>query len=259
MHADQSAHNLCSTLARDHYENFPVTAIDALAGTAYNFADQNALDTAGRLASPEGYRAHFDALQRGHRPETPVFAALADAVRAHALPLRPLYDRLAAYRQDVTQIRYAHFSKVLDYCAHSANPIGRLLLQLFAAGTAANRAYAHAICIETATGKLASGHGCGLCSRMRLSGSQRNAAFRHQRTAYPARCADSAWRAMIDSDIARARTLPGRIGLGLRFIVAGGITVLGKLRGQHRTGFIGDARLAPYDWLRILRRHTWIA
>jgi len=41
------------------------------------------------------------------------------------------YDLLIAFKQDVIKKRYKDFSELLDYCKHSANPIGRLILELF--------------------------------------------------------------------------------------------------------------------------------
>jgi squalene synthase HpnC len=41
------------------------------------------------------------------------------------------YDLLKAFKQDVVKKRYENFEQVLDYCKHSANPVGRLILELF--------------------------------------------------------------------------------------------------------------------------------
>ena len=41
-----------------------------------------------------------------------------------------LDDLLSAFRQDVTVKRYAAWDDVLDYCARSANPVGRLVLRI---------------------------------------------------------------------------------------------------------------------------------
>jgi len=47
------------------------------------------------------------------------------------LPIKLFRDLLSAFKQDVVKRRYADFDQVLDYCARSANPVGRLILLLF--------------------------------------------------------------------------------------------------------------------------------
>lgn len=43
---------------------------------------------------------------------------------------RHALDVLKAFKQDATKARYADWSDLLDYCAHSASPVGRYLLDL---------------------------------------------------------------------------------------------------------------------------------
>ena len=67
-------------------------------------------------------------------------------MRRHALPVAPLHDLVDAFRQDVTTTRYATAAALDDYCARSANPVGRTLLTLYRASTPANVAASDAIC-----------------------------------------------------------------------------------------------------------------
>lgn len=41
------------------------------------------------------------------------------------------YDLLSAFKQDVTKKRYNNFEEMLNYSRRSANPVGRLILELF--------------------------------------------------------------------------------------------------------------------------------
>lgn len=43
---------------------------------------------------------------------------------------RHALDLLAAFKQDATKTRYADWADLLDYCVHSASPVGRFLLDL---------------------------------------------------------------------------------------------------------------------------------
>jgi squalene synthase HpnC len=139
----------CERMARNHYENFPVGSllipknrrryvysIYAFARTADDFADEGhdageaGLDEALRLAALDDWEGKLEASYRGEASH-PVFIALAETAKELRLPVRLFRDLLSAFKQDVTKRRYANFDEVLDYCARSANPIGRLILLLF--------------------------------------------------------------------------------------------------------------------------------
>lgn len=136
----------CERMAREHYENFPVGSllvpkslrkhvysIYAFARTADDFADEgyeHGLTEAARLAALDDWERKLEDCYRG-RAEHPVFIALAETVRELDLPIQLFRDLLAAFKQDVVKRRYADFDEVLDYCARSANPVGRLILLLF--------------------------------------------------------------------------------------------------------------------------------
>src|SRR5580765_3766259 len=133
-----------NSVSVDHYENFPVAswlvpprlrgavvAIYAFARGADDIADEGDATPAQRLAALDHYMAMLGRIERGEQPVEPPFGSLARAIRTHALPLAPLRALLSAFRQDVVKTRYADFAEVADYCARSANPVGRLLLHLY--------------------------------------------------------------------------------------------------------------------------------
>ncbi len=279
MPADPSVLDFCRRVAREHYENFPVAswllprhlrahvaAIYTFARTADDFADEGSFCAAERLALLDAYEEQLDALRRGIVPDMPVFIALANTVNTHSLPLQPFYDLLSAFRQDVTKTRYADSSEIMDYCRRSANPVGRLLLHLFQADSTANRALSDAICtglqLVNFLQDIEQDYARGRIYICHESMQRFGVSAEHIRT----RRADSAWRSMIESEIMRADSLlreggplatalPGRIGIELRFIVAGGLIVLDKLRRRNRSGFAGGTRFASHDWLKAL----WLA
>jgi phytoene synthase len=138
----REARDFCSRLARQHYENFPVAsrllpgavrpaiqAIYAFARIADDFADEEAHE-GRRLERLDEWGAMLEDCFRG-RAIHPVFVALRDAVERHGLPPEPFRDLLAAFRMDVTTKRYPDFAALLRYCRLSANPVGRLVLNLF--------------------------------------------------------------------------------------------------------------------------------
>jgi len=61
----------------------------------------------------------------------PVFVALRDAISRFDLSRQHFESLLRAFEQDVLVNRRPDFSSLLAYCTCSANPVGRLVLELF--------------------------------------------------------------------------------------------------------------------------------
>lgn len=152
-------------MAAGHYENFPVAslllprrlrpavhAIYRFARSADDIADEGDATPAQRLEALATYRAALQACEE-HRehalpgPMQEVFVPLAQAMRAHGLPWEPCSRLLSAFEQDVRVQRYHTLIELLDYCSRSADPVGRLMLGLYAhTGTPETLAQADAIC-----------------------------------------------------------------------------------------------------------------
>ena len=137
------AYRYCSELVRRHYENFPVAsaflpkhlrppvaAVYAFARTADDIADEGDRTPEERLRALADWQSRLDTCCDG-TPDHPIFVALADVMQRYAVPRRLFADLLTAFRMDVTVLRYATFVDVLEYCRHSANPVGRIVLHLF--------------------------------------------------------------------------------------------------------------------------------
>jgi len=121
-----------------HYENFPVAsrlvpaalrpavvAIYRFARSADDIADEGDASDAERVAALASYDAALDAIARGQTPTAAPFPEVADAIRAHGLPIDLFHALISAFRQDVRTKRYATYAHVIDYCARSANPCCR--------------------------------------------------------------------------------------------------------------------------------------
>ncbi len=133
----------CETIARSHYENFPVTSrfiskemrkyvwsIYAFARIADDYADEPGFTLAERIDNLNQWEQHLDECYNGN-PTHRVFAALAETVERFQIPFELFQNLLTAFRADVNVKRYETYEDVLAYCRNSANPIGRLLLLLF--------------------------------------------------------------------------------------------------------------------------------
>lgn len=271
------AYRHCLNIARRHYENFPVASwllprrmqrpiavIYAFARSADDFADEGDLSAAARHALLRDYAAKLDALRDDHPLNDPIFIALSDVVAKFTLPLDPLYDLLAAFSQDVTKHRYADFAEVLDYCRHSANPIGRLVLHFYQEGTAENLRDADSICtaLQLINFWQDLAQDCDENDRIYLPQDEMALCGVSEAQLIEHRC-DAALRRLLDMQIARTRRLlflgaplgkrlKGRLGMEVRATIQGGLCLLDAL--ARRDNPFDRPRLRRRDRLRIVWR-----
>ncbi len=120
-------------------ENFPVAswlikrrhrpvihAFYEFVRVADDIADHPALSRDEKLA-------RLDRLESSlihHEGVEPEGVALRAMLRRHSLPMRHAQDLLNAFRQDVTKLRYESWDELIDYCARSAMPVGRFVLDV---------------------------------------------------------------------------------------------------------------------------------
>lgn len=265
-------------LAQSHYENFPVASvllpmrlrypiglIYSFARQADDFADEGDLMPEQRLALLDGFRQELDRIRVNAVPHTPFFVTLKTMIQKHQLPLEPFYDLLDAFSQDVVKSRYGNFGEVMDYCRRSANPIGRLLLHLYGKATPRNIGLSDAI-----------------CSSLQIINFLQDVAidYRKDRIYFPLDemrkyriseqqiangDASGPWGLFMEFQLNRTRrllqsgaplglALPGRIGLEMRTIIAGGERILHKLHKSHGDMYAHRPVLKPWDWAYMLYR-----
>jgi squalene synthase HpnC len=258
-----------------HYENFPVAsrlvpaslraavvAIYRFARAADDIADEGTEPPAARLAQLDAYATMLDCIERGEVPAVEPFVELAAAIDRHALPLRPFHDLLSAFRQDVLKPRYASFDEVLDYCTRSANPIGRLLLHLYHIHDAEELRHADAIC----TGLQLTNFWQDIAldwrkGRVYLPGEDLDRFGVSEAQIAESRC-DERWSQLLEFEVARARALleagrpltralPLRLGLELKFILAGGLRVLSAIDAVRGDIFRRRPQLRRRDWVAM--------
>src|SRR5690606_16463018 len=113
---------------------------------ADDIADEGDATASERDERLRGLARALDTAAMAGASGEPVVDRLAESVRAHGLDWRHFHDLLDAFRQDLRVRRYADAAAVDDYCRRSANPVGRLMLELFAAATPENLADSDRIC-----------------------------------------------------------------------------------------------------------------
>lgn len=142
----KDAYYICYLIAKNHYENFPVGSILIPKKLRKNFysiyafsrfcddiADENHLLSREQriqiLSTFQDYLKKFNTLEK--HSNHPILLALVDTLQTKLLPAEPLIRLLEAFKMDVNFQQPSSWQDLLDYCHHSANPIGELVLRLF--------------------------------------------------------------------------------------------------------------------------------
>jgi squalene synthase HpnC len=262
----------------DHYENFPVASwllparlrypvsvIYRFAREADDFADEGDFSDAERLRRLDAFGTELDRIEQGVTPETPLFRALAPLIAEHHLPVTAFRDLLSAFSQDVTKKRYRDHIDVMDYCRRSADPVGRLLLALYRAATPENLRQADAICSSLQIINFLQDIAIDWRMGRVYLPQDEMAAFGITEAQIAAGDAGGRWREFMVAQVSRARhmlfasvplgrALPGRIGLELRTIVAGGARILEKIEAADYDVFRHRPVLRAWDWPLLLVR-----
>lgn len=274
----ESAYDYCLGRARAHYENFPVASVAlpaylrrpiaviyTFARTADDFADEGNALPEQRLKLLKNYGEKLTACVNGNADDDPVFIALADVIRRHALPVQLLHDLLTAFTMDVTTHRYATFDDLLFYCRHSANPIGRLLLHLSNTASDANLSQSDAICTSLQLINFWQDIGQDYDENNRIYvPAEDMERFNVVDSHFANKVTDASMRALMDFQIQRSRqlmdrgaplgkSLRGRLGFELRLTVETAMSILTALQ-RHPENAFARPRLRKRDWLRSIWR-----
>jgi hydroxysqualene synthase len=280
----------------DHYENFPVAswltparlrpaivAIYWFARTADDIADEGEASSEQRLADLAAFRADLMACASSDAASTRwpgVFAPLRQAILAHALPVPLLDALLQAFEQDVRYTAagrwYDNNGELLDYCARSANPVGRLLLHLYGINGTQELAASDAICSalqlinfwQDLSKDIPLGRYYLPLNAIAAHQVMPNDLLQRQDNANTinliASCADFARAAMqkgFELPAAVRSQVGGfegwRLSLELRCVIHGGLRILDKIAAmQHRT-LAARPKISAWDGIVIVWRALW--
>lgn len=135
------AEKYCKTLAKRHYENFSVASLLVPATIRQDFFNIYAYcrwsddladeigNSADSLRLLDWWRTELHSCFSGTATH-PVYIALRKTISTHSLSIENFEKLLDAFVQDQCVTRYSSQLEVIEYCRGSANPVGRILLQL---------------------------------------------------------------------------------------------------------------------------------
>ena len=129
--------------AKSHYENFPVVSLFIkkemrkhvaiiywFARTADDIADEDNFTVEERLLKINNFNERLTHIVAGDYTDEYEHALY---LTINERKLTPVYfsNLLKAFKQDIFQQKWNTFKDILDYCTNSANPVGRLILELY--------------------------------------------------------------------------------------------------------------------------------
>jgi squalene synthase HpnC len=246
------AFRYCERLARTHYENFPVGSVlipkklrpyvwtvYAFARRADDIADEDfpEADRIPALTAWEGLLEDSVRAPVNH----PVFLALKETMREFHIPIQLFKDLITAFKMDVTTKRHPDFEHLLYYCRHSANPVGRLVLHLFGYNQEPLMLLSDKICTALQLANFWQDVAVDLKKNriyIPLNDMER---FYYSEEQLFAREYNSQFKELLKYQVDRTEQMfregaplvyhtGGRLGLELKCVVLGGMTVLKKIR-----------------------------
>lgn len=273
----EAAYRICWQIACSHYENFPIgsrllprplrkhlAAIYAFARIADDYADEGSRSPSERLQLLDEWERHLETAYEG-RAELPVFVALADTVRRFSIPPEPFRALLAAFRYDACFQPFPTFDALRHYCAHSADPVGHLVLYLFGYRDERRQALASEICtglqltnfwqdvaIDAAKGRLY----LPLDELARFGVEQEQilqGRFTEQVRALLAHQVHRT-RQFFQRGVALADAVDPRLAREVRLFVLGGMEILRQVERQGYDVFARRPALSAWDRVRIFAR-----
>lgn len=269
----------CRRLARSHYENFTVLSwfvpgqirqhmanLYAYCRWADDLADEIA-DRRQSLALLQWWEQQLRACYAG-AAEHPVFVALRETISKYAIPIEPLVDLLAAFRQDQRVTRYQTTEQLLDYCRYSANPVGRLMLYLGG-------------CFEVSRAKLSD----AVCTGLQLANFWQDVArdwqrgriyipaaerlrFKVDESEFAAGRATDAFRQLLADQVQEAEGWLKRgsalvplvsewMQLPVALFVHGGLAILAAIRRQEFDVWSRRPKVGRWEKMRLTARCWW--
>ncbi|MFJ4918974.1 squalene synthase HpnC [Streptomyces sp. NPDC088725] len=205
----------------------------------------------------------------GPAPAHPLLRALTPTVRRCSLTPEPFLGLIAANRQDQLVRRYETYDDLLAYCELSANPVGRLVLQITGTATAERVRRSDAVCTALQIAEHLQDVTEDLGRDRIYLPAQDMRRFHVGETDLKAKSAGAAVRSLIAYEAERAGLLlnegtplvgsvPGRLKLLLAGFVAGGRAALASIAAAGHDVLPGPPKPTKPRLLRevgaVLRR-----
>jgi len=158
LYADEKYFSEAIHFTKSHYENFPVISffvqkplrkyvavIYQFARQADDLADEGNLSSEERILKLEEYELQLNNALH-NKFSSGFWKILKSTVVDNSLSELNFKKLLTAFKQDVVKKRYSSFEEILGYCKNSADPVGRLILELHQIKDDKSKFYSDKIC-----------------------------------------------------------------------------------------------------------------
>jgi squalene synthase HpnC len=273
------ARRYCTRLARRHYENFTVASWllprQLRQHMAYVYAycrwSDNLADEMGSaqesLALLDWWHDELTACFEG-RASHPVFVALRDTIEEFELPIDPFRDLLVAFRQDQRKSRYATFDELLEYCRHSANPVGHIVLHLGRSYNEQTVSLSDSICTGLQLANFWQDVSRDFERGRIYLPAETMQRFGYDETRFATRRANDAFRQMLRCEVDRAESyltggrplvkmMPPPLRIDVALFIDGGLAVLGAIRRLNYDVWTKRPTVGKLQKLRLLAAAWW--
>ncbi len=268
------AYRQCRQIASQHYENFPVasfilpskirtavTVIYVFARRADDLADEGNASNAERLEQLTQMETDLQQTIDGKPVDDYLYLALADVIKQFQIPTNLFFDLISAFKQDVVKKRYQTFGELMDYCRRSANPVGRLMLHLFAQADEKNLALSDGICSALQLINFYQDLSQDYAELQRIYIPEEDMQkFAVTEQHFTDKISDNKMQQLMQFEYGRAenliraggwlgKRLKGRAGFEIRLIIAAGSRVLHKLKQQDDVFSRPRLKVTDYIWI----------
>ncbi len=272
--------NGISTLAKDHYENFPVASflipkyyrkdvaiVYWFARTADDLADEGNVDSEKRLTELNNFENEFTKSLKGET-ENLNFNLLAKTITEKKLSIKHFYDLLSAFKQDAAKKEYDNFDEVLDYCKRSANPVGRILLELFKIYDEDAIISSDKICTALQLTNFYQDTKIDLEKDRNYYPQDELKTFNVTKNMFELKQNNHNIKALVKHNVQRAQALfdegkyllkylNGRFKLEIKWTIAGGEKILEKIRKNDYDVFSQRQKLTKVDFISLLIKNIF--
>ncbi len=263
------------SLSKSHYENFPVASfllpknkrndiaiVYWFARTADDLADEAEISADERLNLLNEFENNFLRSLEGNCFNDE-FKILIDVIRNNNLTTKYFLDLISAFKQDVIKNRYNTFDEVLDYCSRSANPVGRIVLEIFNIRDEEAMNYSDKICTALQLTNFYQDVEIDFAKNRIYFSKDDMKRFGVTEEVFMSKVNNSNFSELMKFSIDRTRKLfnegksllrylSGRLKLEIKWTIAGGETILSKIEKCNYQIFGNRPKLSKSDFISIL-------
>ena len=211
------------------------------------------------------YREKLNLAVQGKPDNDPVFIALSHVLESYPISAHYLQQLLDAFEQDLNVSEYESWDEVMSYCENSANPIGRILLQLMNCHQEENLSLSDSICSglqlinfwQDLSIDLPGGRNYvpqELWRNFDLDIYQLDISEMNDKYSGISAELINYTKDLYNAGKELPSILPGRAGMEIGVIYAGGKAILKRLEEMGPSIFAKRPALKKYDWVKVFAR-----